>query len=245
MITKPTWENKPQEQFTKKAELSTTAKQTVETLKTNPSIISENWVLSINWLADLLGMQKELVKLPNWKEISTLVWKPEQLEDIYTIISKSPQKSKLGVKDLVTIDWACPAWLLATISHSLHPVSTAATYPQWWPDEKLPLNWFSVEWEWIGDDLKFEKQEDEDKTTIIFSLDAPSIDIKKTLNSLVAPEVTNWKPVHISGRWPVSIATALAEAYAHKVPYVACFQPGVGNVVSITHSDTNLWEIIK
>lgn len=63
------------------------------------------------------------------------------------------------------------------------------------------------------------------------------------MESLVAPEVTKGKPVFISGRGPIAIATALAEAYAHRVPFVACFQPGTGRVVCISHSDVALGTI--
>jgi hypothetical protein len=56
--------------------------------------------------------------------------------------------------------------------------------------------------------------------------------------------VPTWKPVFISWRWPIAILTALSDAYAHKVPFVACFQPWTWNVVAISHSKTDLWTIL-
>jgi hypothetical protein len=53
-----------------------------------------------------------------------------------------------------------------------------------------------------------------------------------------------WKPVFLSWRWPIAILTALSDAYAHKVPFVACFQPWTWNVVAISHSKTDLWTVL-
>ena len=78
----------------------------------------------------MLGMEEELVKLPNGKEIMSLVWKPEHLPKVFELISTSPEKNILGKNDVVTIDGVCPTRLLPTISHALHPVATAVSYPQ-------------------------------------------------------------------------------------------------------------------
>lgn len=206
-------------------------------------VISETGILSIKWLATALGMAEELVTLPNGKEVMSLVRKPEHLPQVFELINKSQIKNSLGKNDVVTIDGVCPTRLLPTISHALHPVTTAVSYPQWGPDAKLPLSWAEMAGEWSAEWVKFSKEEDEEKTSISFELTNPSIDAVATLKSLIAPEVTAGKPVFISGRGPVAIATALAEAYAHRVPFVACFQPGTWRVVCISHSDTDLGTI--
>lgn len=209
-----------------------------------PEVIDENWILTIDWLANAMWLKKEKKTLPNGKEIMTISRKPHDLTHVFEIINKSENKNKLGKNDVVTIDWACPGRLLTTIAHALHPVNVAVKYPQWWPDAKLPVSWFEMwnEWEWK--DIKFEVKELDDKTLVTFSLDNPNIDAKETINSLVAPKVPAGKPVIISWRWPIAILTAIADAYSHKVPYVACFQPGTGNVVAISHSKTDLWTIV-
>ena len=226
--------------------LNETKSQTIETLNTEklPEVIDENWILTIDWLAKALWMEKQLVKLPNWKEIMSLTWKPEQLPQVFEIVSKSGMKNKLWKNDVVTIDWACPGRLLTTIAHALHPVNVAVKYPQWWPDVVLPISWFWMEEEWMWKDIKFDVKELEDRTEVTFSLENPNIDAKQTIDSLVAPKVPAGKPVYISWRWPIAILTALADAYAHKVPFVACFQPWTWNVVAISHSDTDLWTIL-
>jgi len=209
-----------------------------------PEVIDENGVLKIDTLAKALGMEKELVKLPNWKEVMSLVRKPEQLPEVFQIINKSEVKNQLWRNDEVVVDGACPGWLLATITHALHPVNVSVKYPQWWPDAKLPVSWYETRGEWLWKDVKFEVKESEDRTDVIFFLDNPNINVEDTVNSLTAPEVPQWKPVFISWRWPIAILTALSDAYAHKVPFVACFQPWTWNVVAISHSDTDLWTIL-
>ena len=226
--------------------LEETKSQTAETLKTAklPEVIDEKWVLTIDSLAKAMWMEKQLVKLPNGKEVMSLVRKPEQLPQVFEIVSKSEMKNKLWKNDVVTIDWACPGWLLTTIAHALHPVYVAVKYPQWWPDAVLPVSGFEMEDEWKWQDLKFDVKELEDRTEVTFSLENPNIDAQATINSLVAPKVPEGKPVYISWRWPIAILTALADAYAHRVPFVACFQPWTWNVVTISHSDTDLWTVL-
>lgn len=238
--------NDVENQTSKPVSFEETQKQTVETLATEklPEVIDEKWGLTIDWLAKAMWMEKQLVKLPNWKEVMSLVWKPEQLPQIFEIVSKSEMKNRLWKNDLVTINWACPGWLLTAVAHALHPVCVAVKYPQWWLDAVLPVSGFEMEDEWKWQDLKFDVKELDDRTEVAFSLENPNIDAQATINSLVAPSVPAWKPVYISWRGPIAILTALADAYAHKVPFVACFQPWTWNVVAISHSDTDLWTVL-
>lgn len=201
--------------------------------------------LSIDGLATTLWLQPEKIILPNGKEITSIIWKPEHLSRVFDFISKSSVKALLGKNDVVTIDGVCPTRLLPTISHSLHPVSTSVSYPQGWLDVKLPLSGVEVAGEGIAEGVKFTITEDEEKTSVSFELTDPSIDVIKAMQTLVAPEVAKGKPVFVSWRWPIAIATALSEAYAHRVPFVACFQPWTGRVVCISHSDVQLGTIFQ
>lgn len=199
--------------------------------------------LSISGLATMLWLEPEKVVLPNGKEVMSIVRKPEHLPRVFEVISKSSVKSFLGKHDVVTIDGVCPTRLLPTVSHALHPVSTSVTYPQWGPDVKLPLSGAESVGEGTAEGVIFTVNEDEEKTSVSFELANPSIDVVKAMQTLVAPEVPAGKPVFISGRGPIAIATALAEAYAHRVSFVACFQPWTGRVVCISHSDVQLGTI--
>lgn len=136
-------------------------------------------------------------------------------------------------------DGGCPAWMLSTISHAWHPVSTSVKYKQGDIEASLPLSGAPMEGEGSGKNLNFKVEKKDNLTVVEFSLTQPQIDAKETVQSLVAPEVPEGKPVCITGRGLIAIATTLAEAYSHKVPYVANFQPGTGYVVCISHDEAN------
>lgn len=210
-----------------------TRSRLMETLKTDKPTIK------IADIAAALGLQPETVKLPNGREVQQIQWKPEYLARVFDLVEKARSESSLGKNDVVAIDGVCPTWLLPTISHSWHPTSTAIKYPQGGPDATLPISGAKIEGEGKGENLGFKVEEKEAFTIVEFSLTSPQIDAVKTLLSLAAPTVPQGKPVHITGRGPIAIAAALAEAYAHQVPYVANFQPGTGYVVSISHDAKN------
>lgn len=207
--------------------------------------IIQNKTIKLEVLAKHIWLKQEEKTLPNWRTIKTLNYTPELLEKVYLLISKAYQIEKLWINDNIIIDWACPAWYLTNIVHALHPVSSSIVYEQNESNTILPLSWVQVRENWEWENLSFKIIEEEKYNIVEFSLDVPQIDMIKTLNWLVAPKLPNQKPVVITWRWPISIAAWLAEAYAHKVPYVACFQPWTWNVVCITHDDrVKLWDII-
>jgi len=206
-------------------------------------LTNKHVTITIDEIAKALNKEKVKKTLPNKKIIETIDWKPEELTNVYKFINKYKDDNSLWINDLVTIDWWAPTWLVPVISHAFHPVSTSINYPQW--NTILPLNWVIVSEKWEWDNLSFNIEDKWDYTLVEFKLDQPAIDLEKTMQTLVAPSIEIGKPVIISGRWPVSIATWLAEAYSHIVPFVANFQPWTWNVVSISHDiDNPLGKII-
>jgi CRISPR-associated Csx3 family protein len=191
--------------------------------------------IKIDDIATELGLQKEKVTLPNGKEIMSLVWKPTHLTDVFRLCDAKRAQSGLGRNDVVVIDGVCPTWLLPTVTHAFHPCQTAVAYPQGGPDVTLPISGVQIEGSGSGQDITLKVTETEEATTVEYSLSAPQVDALAVLKSLVAPEVSMGKSVRITGRGPIAIAAALAEAYAHRVPTVAAFQPGTGFVVCISH----------
>ena len=165
----------------------------------------------------------------------SIVWKPSQLADVFRLCDTKRAASGLGKNDVVVVDGVCPTWLLPTITHSFHPCQTAVAYPQGGPGVTLPISGVSIEANGACQDVTLKVTESEDYTTVEFNLGSPQVDAVAVLRSLVAPEVPLGKPVRITGRGPIALATALAEAYAHRVPSVSCFQPGTGHVVCISH----------
>lgn len=201
-------------------------------------------IVKIEDIAAKLGMQKEEVALPNGKKVLSLVWKPEHLTRVFEVCDAAREGEGVGKNDVVVVDGVAPTWLIPTITHAFHPSATALAYPQGGPDSTLPISGVQTEGAGQAENVSFKVTEGENETTVEFTLSQPNIDAPATLASLVAPAVPNGKPVRVTGRGPTAIAAALAEAYAHRVPYVALFQPGTGFVVSISHSNTRLGTIV-
>lgn len=191
--------------------------------------------VKIDEVAAEIGLQKEKVTLPNGREVTQIVWKPEHLSQVFQACDRKRQAMGLGKLDVVVVDGVCPTWLLPAITHAFHPTQAAVSYPQGGPDAMLPISGTDIEGAGAGKDLSFKMNESDDAVTVEFSLTAPQIDAQATLNSLVAPKIPTGKPVRITGRGPIAIAAALAEAYAHRASSVSCFQPGTGHVTCISH----------
>lgn len=192
-------------------------------------------ILTLDSIASLIGLVKAPVTLPNGKVVDSLTWLPSHLPAVFAVVDNFRADSGAGKNDLVVISGPCPTWLLPCISHACHPTSTAVAYPQGGPDATLPLSGVMIDGAGAGQDIEFIVIENPEFTSVEFKLMKNEVDAPAILASLVAPAVTLGKPVRISGRGPVAIAAALAEAYAHRVPSVSCFQPGTGNVVAISH----------
>lgn len=188
-------------------------------------------------VASALGLSPEKVTLPNGREVMSIVWKPEHLEDVFRHCNNLRQELRIGRNDVVVVDGVCPTWLLPTITHAFHPSQTAVKYPQGGTDATLPISGALVEGKGAGTDVSFKVDDSGNETLVEFSLTSPQVDAEAVVKSITAPEVPHGKPVRISGRGPIAIAATLAEAYAHKVPAVSCFQPGTGHVTCISHSD--------
>ncbi|RMD52293.1 hypothetical protein D6827_00290 [Candidatus Parcubacteria bacterium] len=196
---------------------------------------SEKPIIKIGDIAKMMGLSPVEKTLPNGRVIKTIEWKPDHLGQVYDLVNSLREESGLGNQDSVMIDGACPTWLLPTISHAFHPTYTSVRYPQGGPEASIPLSGAPIEGEGSAPDMQFEVKDGGEATIVEFSLTQRQIDLENTIANLTAPEVPSGKPVHITGRGPIAIATALAEAYSHNVPYVANFQPGTGFVVSISH----------
>jgi len=205
----------------------------VDTLKTAHTI-------TINDVATLIGLKESEKELPNGRKVKSVEWSPKNLEPAYKTVDGLRSEAGLGRNDCVTIDGGSPTFVLPTVSHAFHPSYTAYNMPQQTGDKiAVPLSGAQVEGEGAGQDLNYEITEKDDYVVVEFKLDKPQIDVMETVKTLKAPETPGGKGVCITGRGPVAIATALAEAYAHKAPFVANFVPGLGYVVSISHDKNN------
>lgn len=197
-------------------------------------------IITVAQIAAVLGLQPEDVTLPNGKVVKQIVWKPEHLPAVFEEVNRLRAAAGWGKPDSITIDGIGPTWLMPGFTHGVHPASASLAYPQGGPGATLPVSGVQAEGTGHAPDVTFKVTEGEDATTVEFALAAPQVDAAAVMAALVAPAVPTGKPVKITGRGPTAIAVGLAEAYAHLVPWVACFQPGTGYVVSISHSSTPL-----
>lgn len=204
-----------------------------------------NETITIKEIAEALDLQEEEKTLPNGKVVKGVNWKTEDLERVYEYVHQKRVELGLGRHDVMVIDGPAPIWLVPTISHACHPTYTAVRYPQGGPEATLPVNGTRVEGQGVGEGLEYSVTDEGEYTKVEFKISAAEIDAAATMKTLAAPEVPLGKPVHITGRGPVAITAALAEAYAHHVPYVANFQPGTGFVVSISHDAKNPLGTVK
>jgi hypothetical protein len=202
-------------------------------------------VITIATIAQSLNLQPEDVNLPNGKVVKSIVWRPDHLPQVFEVCDGFRREMGVGKNDLVVIDGVGPSWLVPTVTHAFHPTSTAVSYPQGGPGATLPISGTQIDGAGSATDVSFTVTEGESETVVEFNLTSPQIDALATIASLVAPTLSHGKPVKITGRGPTAIAAALAEAYAHVVPYVALFQPGTGFVVAISHSDVQLGTVFQ
>lgn len=196
-----------------------------------------------NVAAAALGMNKTEKVLPNGKTITAYEYCPDQLPGFFKAVET--ERGELGREDVVCFDGGMPGWLLCCCAHACHPANVSVKYPQGGPDCELAITGFVAEGAGGAEGVEFKVSENEEYTQVDFSLTSPTLDLQKALASLVAPAVPAGRPVRISGRGPIAILSALASAYAHTVPYIAAFQPGVGNVVCISHSSSTLGTVLK
>jgi len=199
--------------------------------------------IKIEEVAVFLGMMKTQKTLPNGKTVSSFEYAPSQLPEFFRAVEA--ERADMGREDCVEFDGGCPGWLLVCVAHACHPSQASVKYPQGGADCQVPVTGFAAERDGACEGVDFVVKEESEYTLVEFSLKNPTLDLQKALSSLVAPAVPAGKPVRISGRGPIAVLAALSSAYAHMVPYVACYQPGVGNVVSISHSDVALGTVLK
>ena len=180
-------------------------------------------VINISDLADKL--EKKLVKktLPNGREINTIVWEGSDLPAIDRIL----HGAGYGHEDHVRINGAAPAWLVTAITHMVHPASVSVNSP----DGYVPIGAS------VGENDNIEVSWDSESHTLTVQAVDPSQPFTvDDLNHLPLPELFGEELVVISGRIPNWMTASIADYYAHKVGAVACFQPGVGATVAISHT---------
>ena len=204
-------------------------------------IMSEYEKISIESIAEMIGKKPEEIFLPGREPIKGLDWKPEELSAVYSALQKMAERGGKFV-----IDGRAPQFLIINILHALHPSEVALA------DSKIkggvigikgsncpegngsgPLPWKVTEGFQGGTLVEYAK----DRFTIVDS---------KNLGEIIPPETEPGKPVFLSGKTSNWASAEIALSYAHIVPAVYLYQPGVGFICVVTHSvEHKLGDVIK
>ena len=198
----------------------------------------ETGLLSIAGLATALGKSAIERTLPNGKVIQQIVWEGSDLPKIADLLHNRSAE----MPEVVKIDGAAPAWLVAAIVHECHPRHCVLNSP----DGFIAVGCRRPKGD--GEGVEFSTTVRPDGRTIVqFRLD-PSVPLApKDLDNIAPPELAEGLGARIilSGRGPNWLMASLAMSYHGRAMAVACFQPGTGSTVSWTHSqEVKLGEII-
>lgn len=190
-------------------------------------------VFQISQLAKLIGKKEEEKTLPNGKVVTSISWNGDDLP----IVSRFLHNRSGEFNSPVKINGAAPGWLVTAITHELHPAQVELNSPDGYV--LVGCNKPGIP---SGDNLQWKTEVIEegwkDKWTLITceQID-PSIPISPDdLQGITPPMIEMGEKVILSGRLPNWLLASLAMSYHGIAKAIACFQPGVGATVSITHS---------
>ena len=184
-------------------------------------------MITISELAEAIGKVKEEVTLPNGRVVSSIKWDGSDLQ----LISKHLHNNHMG--NVVKVDGAAPAWLVAAITHELHPSEVELNSP----DGYVRVGCQKPNSDFGGANLEFSTQREGNILTVTCQQADPSIPLSPADLWAVTPPMCDMGDVVVlSGRMPNWLTCSLAIAYHGRAKAVACFQPGVGSTVCWTHS---------
>jgi CRISPR-associated Csx3 family protein len=197
-------------------------------------------LVNIKDLATQLGKAEEEVTLPNGRQIRQIVWSGDDLPTLARLLHNRSAE----LDTVVNIDGPAPAWLVAAITHEVHPRAVRLNSP----DGFVAVGVQRPSGNGVGENLKFSLTTNESGwVTLLCQQQDPSVPLDpEGLSGIVPPEVPIGSKVIISGRMPNWLTVSLAMAYHGLAKAVACYQPGVGATVAWTHSkEVRLGEIIN
>jgi CRISPR-associated Csx3 family protein len=198
--------------------------------------INKEGLLEIATLAEVLGKIEIERTLPNGRVVRQIVWEGKDLAQIAEMLHNHSAE----MSEVVKIDGAAPAWLVAALAHECHPRSIALNSP----DGFVAVGCQRPKDNGQGIGFTVETRED-GWTLITFQLNPSSPLSPEDLGEIAPPELPMGAKVIISGRGPNWLVASLVMAYHGRTKAVACFQPGTGSTVCMTHSATvELGEVI-
>lgn len=190
-------------------------------------------------MADHLGKQLDERTLPNGKTVQQLVWTGGDLARLDAEMFR-PLTAQVPAGGHYVLDGPAPAWMAVGFVHGVHPQCAALMDPRLGPVD-VPAPKPSDKGE--GKGLSYIVQEGENFTFVEFSIEGGIIDVAD-LYGVRPPRVDCQKGVVVSGKGPNWLHAAPAMGY-HTTRWVACWQPGGGATVAMTHhASRKLGEVI-
>lgn len=187
-------------------------------------------VLSIPALAAALGKAATPKNLPNGKTVTQVNWDGADLVPVADLL----HHQSAAMPEVVDIDGAAPAWLVAALCHECHPRSVRLNSP----DGFVAVGCQTPAGTGTGCGWSVTELSSLDERRCIkveFALD-PSVPLKaEALDTIVPPAVGLGDVVVLSGRGPNWLMASLAMAYHGRAAAVATFQPGTGATICWTH----------
>lgn len=186
-----------------------------------------NDVLEIAGIAKALGKEEVERELPNKKVIKQIVWEGSDLVEIAKLL----HNNSADMPEVVKINGAAPAWLVSALTHEFHPRCVELNSP----DGYIGINGRKARGNGEGIDFTVKNRED-GWTQVTFALD-PSKPLSPAMLDIIAPpKLPMGSKIIISGRGPNWLVASLVMGYHGTTKAVACFQPGTGSTVCLTHS---------
>ena len=189
----------------------------------------DNIILEISNLATEIGKKMKEITLPNGKVISTIQWEGADL----IALSRLLHNSSADLPEHVMINGGAPAWLVTAIVHECHPRSVSLNSP----DGYVAVGCQKPAGDGAGAGLEFTVERHEDYVLVTAQQEDPSVPLDpKDLGNVAPPAVQMEDVIVLSGRMPNWMMASFAMSYHGIAKAVACFQPGVGATVALTHS---------
>lgn len=187
-------------------------------------------VLEVSALAETLGKEAVERTLPNGRVVSQIIWEGGDLANISRLLHNNSAE----MEEVVRINGAAPAWLVAALTHECHPRQVALNSP----DGYIDVGCQRPDGEGHGENLAFDVSMREDGWVVVTaSAVDPSVPFSPAdLGGWTPPALGMGAKVILSGRLPNWGMVSLAMAYHGQAKAVALFQPGTGSTVCWTHS---------
>lgn len=209
----------------------------IEKKETNMKDYMNEGVLEITGLAKALSKEEVERELPNKKIIKQIVWEGSDLVEIAKLL----HNNSVNMPEVVKINGAAPAWLVSALTHECHPRCVELNSP----DGYIGVNGRKARGNGEGIDFTVENRED-GWTQVTFALDPSKPLSPDMLNVIAPPQLPMGSKVILSGRGPNWLVASLVMGYHGTTKAVACFQPGTGSTVCLTHSaEVELGSIIS